>query len=287
MKYALVTAAHNEEKLIRLTLNSVVDQTIRPSKWMIMNDGSTDSTGEIIDEYCAKFDFIEHIRLTPGGEKHFGSKVRALMQGYNKVQWGDYDFVGTLDADVSFDTDYFQTLMLEFKADPRLGLAGGIITEPVKDGYKAQKISSNSVAGAVQFFRIKCFRDVGGFVELPLGGEDAVAEITARMKGWKVKTFDFLRVFHHRPVRSGSGGIFKATFKWGIRDYMIGYHPLFYVFVCMNRLFARPIIVAAVCRFFGYWWAAICSKKRMVSCDFVHYLQSEQLTRLRTRLSLH
>jgi len=278
--YILITPARNEEAYIEKTIESVISQTVLPGKWLIVSDGSTDRTEEIVDSYARDNDFIKLLRIDRGERRNFGSKVNAFHFGYDMVKNEAYEFLGILDADVSFDESYYESILSKFAADENLGIAGGQKYDTTgKDFYKVPT-ASISVAGPFQLFRRKCFEDTDGFTPIPLGGEDAVIETKARMSGWKVETFPEFRVYHHRRTGTASVNIFRGRFRDGIQDYLIGYHPIFEFLRCSSRMSQRPYVFGALALLSGYTWAAALRRERPVSAEFVSYLRSEQLTRI-------
>lgn len=278
--YVLVTPARNEEAYIEKTIQSVVNQTILPQKWVIVSDGSTDKTDQIVEKYESKYDFIELVKAENTENRNFGSKVNAFKAGYDKLGNLHYEFVGNLDADVSFESSYFENILNEFGKNAELGLAGGVICELINNKYFPQSNSPNSVAGAVQLFRRKCYEDIGGYVPLKVGGIDSAAEIMARMKGWTVRTLTEFSVLHHRRVGTVKRNIFKSRFQKGIINYSLGYHPLFQVVISIYRFIGKPFIVGGLCMFFGYFWAMLRKYDRPVSDEFIKFLRYEQLKRI-------
>ena len=155
--YVLATAAYNEERHIGHTLRSVAHQTLRPRRWVIVSDGSTDRTDEIVRSFANSHPFIELLRVEKSEAHDFASKVHALRQGFDRVRDVEYDFIGVLDADLEFEPDYFARLLAHFADEPRLGVAGGNIVQVI-DGAVVPRVKNlNSVAGAVQLFRRECF----------------------------------------------------------------------------------------------------------------------------------
>lgn len=282
-KYVLLTAARNEEKNIEKTLLSVIKQTIRPVQWIIISDGSTDRTDDIIKHYEKENKFIKLYRVDGDLQHNFGSKVKAINFAKKQVTVKNYDYIGILDADVSFDIDYFSELLKRFDANPGLGIAGGIIYEIYKDKKISQNISLNSVAGAVQFYRHDCFYDVGDFIQLQYGGEDAAAEITARMKSWEVRTYPDLKVLHYGYVGQASGNILKAKYRRGICFFQLGYHPLFQISRCIYRLFERPIIIGSIIECIGFFVSYAKKEKRLLPDATIKFLRNEQLKRLKLK----
>jgi glycosyltransferase involved in cell wall biosynthesis len=281
-KYVLITAARNEEAYIEKTIQAVISQTILPKKWVIVSDGSTDKTDEIVERYTKKSEFIELVETTNDVNRNFGSKARALHIGCEHLGELDYQFIGNLDADISVEPSYYENILLKFQNNNKLGIAGGVRYDLQNRKFKKIITSSNSVAGAFQLFRRQCFETIGGYMPLEYGGIDAVAEIMARMYGWHVESFSHVKVYHNRPTASAEGNTFRAGFRYGVKFYLIGYHPLFMTLRILYRMCNRSILLRGPLEIFGYFWAALCRYERPVSDDFVKYLRLEQMNRLRS-----
>jgi cellulose synthase/poly-beta-1,6-N-acetylglucosamine synthase-like glycosyltransferase len=279
-KYVLVTAAQNEEDFIETTIRSVISQTILPLKWVIVSDGSTDRTDEIVNEYFAKFDFIEFIRIDSSEMRNFRSKVNAIEAGYAKMNDIDYDYFGNLDADMALEPGYYETILKKFKMDSDLGIAGGKIFDQIDDKPVEDISSPDSVGGQIQLFRRQCFNDVGGFLPLKMGGEDTIAEVMARMHGWKVQTFPDIRALHHRQTGTAQTSIYRARWHLGIQEYLYGSHPLFEFAKCIHRFKEKPYVLGSVLRFWGYLWAFSRAKREHIPPEVIRYLHREQIHKL-------
>ena len=197
----------------------------------------------------------------------------------------DYEFIGNLDADMTFEKDYYELILKKFEENPKLGIAGGVRMEAYKGTYYLSKSSRKSVAGGFQLFRKKCFEEIGGYKPLPYGGIDAVAETMAKMYGWEVESFVDIRLNHHKSTGLSNQNIFKARFRLGIQHYLIGYYPLFSVFRSFNRISEKPIFISSFTTLFGFFWAAIRRYERTVPDEFVAYLRSDQISRLKIILT--
>jgi len=278
--YVLITPARNEGAHIAKTIKSVVSQTVLPEKWVIVNDGSSDHTADIVNEYAAKHHFIKLVNISRQGQRNFGSKARAFKHGHEYLRNVDFGFFGNLDADVEFGSDYFEKILENFHANPQLGLAGGIILEYDGNEFIEQNTRLNSVSGAVQLFRYQCYEQIGGYLPLELGGIDAVAETMARQHGWEVQTFAALKVLHHRRVAAIKGKILPARFRQGVMNYSLGYHPLFQLARCLFRIKDRPYFSGSLMMLLGYGWASFLRHPKAVPDDFMQYLRSEQKSRL-------
>lgn len=278
--YVLVTPARNEEACIEDTIRSVVSQTALPLKWVIVSDGSTDRTDEIVKSYADRYPFMTLLKAQKAGRRDFGSKVRAFNAGYSSLYGIDYGFIGNLDADVTLAPDYYERVIRRFLLDPKLGIGGGVILDLAGKRYVEQRNSLESVAGAVQLFKKKCYEDIGGYIPIRTGGVDSAAEILARARSWKVKTFPELKVFHHRKVSGNRSDALKASFRYGITHYILGYHPLFHLIKCVYRAADRPFIIGSALAFLGYYWALLRGYRRVIPEEAVKYLRREQIDKI-------
>ena len=279
-KYILITAAKNEELFIEKTILSVLNQTIKPERWIIVSDGSTDLTEQIIKQYMNKYSFIYLINLLPNKERNFSSKVIALNQALQISEGIEFDFVGNLDADVTLDNGYYEDVFRKFEANPKLGVAGGIILDCIGDKEYPQNISLNTVAGAIQVFRKQCFEQIGNFIPFKYGGEDAYMETRARMMGWEVQTITELKVLHHRPTGTGMGSLSKANLRSGKMFYTLGYSPIFLLVRCFYRIFDKPVLIGSILNVFGYFSAFIKEEKCPAGERFILFVRREQRERL-------
>jgi glycosyltransferase involved in cell wall biosynthesis len=278
--YILISAARNEEVYIERTILAVTAQTCIPIQWLIISDGSTDRTDEIVQHYADKYPFIRLHRVRPDEMRNFGSKARAINTGYGLIQHLEHDYVGILDVDVAFPANYYEKVMGRMEAQPDLGIAGGVLYDAWQGKFVRQITSIRwSVSGPIQLFRRQCWQQIGGYMAIP-GDIDAVAEVMVRMHGWKVQAFPELHVWHHRSTGSEKWGLFGVFLHRGIEDYEIGYHPLFFFLRALRRFSATPWILGSIIMLSGYAWAGIKRKKRKVPEDLVRFLRREQMERL-------
>lgn len=282
-EYVLITPARNEQDMIGRTIHAVASQTVRPKRWVIVDDGSTDRTRQIIDDASHLYPFIIPVYTAPNRDRNFGSKAAAFSAGYAVVKSESFDFLGNVDADVTFEASYYEQIIAAFKADQSLGIAGGLIYELLGRKWRRQRNSANSVAGAIQFFRRKCYECIGGYIPMPDGGIDAAAEIMARARGWKVTTFPQLAVYHHRRVATGKNTVLSTRFGEGSTNYLLGYHPAFQLASSLSRCTSRPIMLGSLATLVGYGWSWLRGQKVALSPEAVSYLRSEQIARLRMR----
>lgn len=279
--YGLITPAYNEEKYIDKTINAVLHQTVKPVRWVIISDGSTDGTDEIIKRYSDRSDLIHYLRLDRvNASTNFASKVHAFNKGYEKLLEIDCLYVGNVDADVSFAPDFFEIMLRKFENNARLGIAGGFIFEEKHGQMKS--VPGNDlrlVSGQVQLFRKECYESIGGYLPISVGGEDTVANIMARMNGWDVCAFQDLKIFHGKIGSSARGGV-KESFRDGAKDYAIGSHPFFQIAKSLYRIRQKPYFVAALIRTIGYFSQYCTRKQRLVDDEIVKYIRKEQFRRM-------
>jgi biofilm PGA synthesis N-glycosyltransferase PgaC len=284
LEYVLITPARNEAAFVEKTLQSVVAQSLLPKRWVIVSDGSTDGTDEIIEKYRVGRDWLDLIRLPEREGRHFAAKVNAFRAGYERVEHLRFDVVGNLDADVSFGPDYFECVLAQFERNANLGVAGTHYVEGDFHSYDDSHINVHHVNGQVQMFRRKCFEEIGGYTPIKGGGIDWVAATTARMKGWTTYSFGD-RVFqHHRKMGTAGSSELKARFDYGKKDYFLGGHPLWQVFRSGFQMTQKPYVVGGVCLLGGYLWCWLTGHERYVSPELMRFHRSEQRDRLKRLL---
>jgi biofilm PGA synthesis N-glycosyltransferase PgaC len=278
--YVLITPARNEAQYIELTLQSMAAQTARPLKWVIVSDGSTDGTDEIVTRYAAANPWIELLRMPERNERHFAGKVYAFNAGYEQVKGLHFDVVGNLDADVSFDPGHFEFLVGKIGENPQLGLAGAPFREG-NDQYDYRFTNIENVWGGCQLFRRECYESIGGYVPLKGGCIDHVAVLSARMKGWQTRTFTEKVCLHHRQMGTALQSGWKARFKFGAKDYSVGNHPLWELFRTAYQMTQRPFLLGGVALGLGYAWSFIRGVEIPVSRELVAFVRREQMQRLK------
>ncbi len=278
--YVLITPARDEAQFIELTVKSVVAQTVRPLKWVIVSDGSTDGTDDIVSNYAAEHQWIELVRMPERCERHFAGKVFAFNAGYSRVKDFGYQAIGSMDADISFGADYFAFLLRRLAEDPALGLVGTPFRESSNEIYDYRFTDIEHVSGACQLFRRECFEQIGGYVPVKQGGIDQIAVISARMKGWKTRTFAERTCVHAREMGTAQDGVLMARFRGGVKDYAYGGHPLWELFRIPYQMTKRPFVVGGLALGAGYVWGLLRHKEKPISREMVRFRRREQMQRL-------
>ena len=279
--YVLITPARNEATFIELTIKSVVGQTVRPAKWVIVSDGSTDGTDEVVKKYAAQHDWIELVRQPERTERHFAGKADAFNAGYGRVKDLEYEVIGNLDADVSFEEDYFAFLMSKFAENPGLGVAGTPYREGKNVTYDYRFASIEDVAGACQMFRRECFEAIGGYRPIRSGGIDLIAVLSARAQGWQTRTFTEKVCLHHRKSGSACHTGLREGLHRGRKDYLLGSHPAWEVLRSVYQMKSRPYIVGGVLSLVGYFWAMLRRVERTIPEELIEVRRNDQMQRLK------
>jgi glycosyltransferase involved in cell wall biosynthesis len=274
----VVTPVRDEESYLPLTIESMVRQTIRPQQWVIVNDGSKDRTGEIIDEAARRYPWIRGVHRTDRGFRKWGAGIiEAFYDGYNALDSRDWEFMSKLDGDLSFEPDYFEKTFAKFRGNPKIGIGGGVLYH--YDG--PEKVLENHpkfhVRGGVKIYRRACWEAIGGLWVGP--GSDTVDEVKANMLGWTTTSFFDIHMIHHR-FTGASWGRWGGLVKDGKIDYVSGYHPLFLTVKSIVRLPRRPYFIGSFALVYGYISAHLQRTPRVDDPELIRYLRQQQLAKL-------
>jgi poly-beta-1,6-N-acetyl-D-glucosamine synthase len=288
-RYVIVTPAFNEARYIGETIESVVRQTILPERWVIVDDGSTDQTAQIIRHYAERHPWISYLyRSKDPGQSYYASNVYALLAGYEWMKDLSFDFLAVLDADIVLCDRYYELIFERFAANPDIGIATGTIFETVNGRLKELFFDRYSTPKAMQVFRRVCYEAIGGYVPCSHGGEDTYAEIMARMHGWRTWSFRDVHVVHQRPVRGGPGRkVLRARFGQGLADYCLATHPVFMLAKCFRRsLTERPYLLSGGARLAGFVYGCLTREQRPLPAGAMRYVHQEQFRRLFARVGI-
>jgi biofilm PGA synthesis N-glycosyltransferase PgaC len=282
--YALITPAYNEEAHLDAIIQSVAAQTLKPTRWVIVSDGSTDRTDSIVRAAAAQHPWIQLLRRERSPERHFAGKALAVNAAYESLCGVQFDLIGNLDADITVPPDYYAFMVARFGLDPALGVAGTPFVEdpekPHEHSYAHAFADLTHVSGGCQFFRRRCFEEMGGYTPLKEGGIDWVAVTTARMRGWKTRTFLEKTCFHHRTMGTADRNVLRARFRHGREEYRVGGHPIWQLFRGLFQMSKRPFVVGGFCLMLGYAKAWAARETTGVPQELRSFHRREQLARL-------
>jgi hypothetical protein len=288
LSYVLITPARNERALIEGTICSVIAQTQLPSKWVIVSDGSTDGTDELVGRFAKEHAWIELLRMPEHRDRSFAAKAVCFNTAFDRLKPMSFDLIANLDADITFEPDYLEFLVARFADNPRLGVAGTPFIEdasqPQNHSYAHRFADLQHVSGACQMFRRQCLEELGGYSQIKGGGIDWVAVTTARMKGWQTRTFLEKTCFHHRKMGTASRNPLMARFQHGQEDYYVGQHPLWQLLRGTFQMKSKPVVLGGLFLILGYFWAMVRRVRRPVPPELVSFRRSEQMARLRKML---
>jgi biofilm PGA synthesis N-glycosyltransferase PgaC len=285
-RYIVVTPARNEEENIVHTIRSMAGQTNRPVLWVIVNDGSTDRTAEIIDAAAREHPWIVAVhRPDRGFRQQGGGVVQAFYAGYERIGKTPWDFLVKFDADLSFAGDYFARCLAEFVSDPKLGIGGGMISHPVNGVLVCESPGDPAfhVRGATKIYRRECWEAIGGLLQAP--GWDTIDELKANQLGWVSRSFAHIPIQHHRFTGTVDG-TWKNYVKFGLANYITGYHPLFMGLKCVKRCFQRPYFIGALGLGWGYCRGYFKRTPQVNDPALIRYVRQQQLNKLMRKPSL-
>jgi glycosyltransferase involved in cell wall biosynthesis len=278
MKHIVIMPAHNEADLIGRTLQSIVDQTERPDRLIVVDDGSTDTTADIVRGFMKDNPWIEMI---PGGQRGSGRRYRVVEvfnHGYERVRAERVDYISKIDADLIFPRDYFERLFRAMDADRTIGAAGGMLEEVAANGrHHRLRMPNNHVPGPVKTIRKHVFEEMQGFV--PMLGWDIIDLVKIRSLGYQTMCIQNLVVIHQRQTAAATG-ILKGNVRMGHGAYVIGTHPLFALGRAIYRMLEPPYVLAGLALGYGYFRSWFKRAEQMPDPGLIRALQAEQLHRL-------
>jgi len=280
-KYVIITPVRDEEEYLRLTVESIIRQTIQPVEHVIVNDGSRDRTGEIIEEYVRQYPWIRAVHRNDRGFRKWGAGIiEAFYDGFHALECQDWEFMCKLDGDLSFEPDYFERTFERFAQSPKLGIGGGVLYHVENGQQILERHPTFHVRGGAKIYRRECWDALGGLWVGP--GSDTLDEVKANMLGWNTMSFSDLRINHHRWTGEAYGP-WGGIVKNGRTDYVAGYHPLFFLAKAVARLPQRPYVMGSLALVYGYLKASFEKIPRVNDPELIQYLQRQQLAKLTGR----
>lgn len=289
-KYVLITPARNEARFIKNVIKSIIAQTILPQRWLIIDDASTDSTSAILRHYEANYDFITSFRVRHvGNQPAYVHRIIIFLKAYDTIKDLDYHFLGSLDADLTFEPTYYENIMAEFNRNPKLGIASGVFNDVV-NGQPQNTIRDPDLIntpGGLLLFRRECYEAIGGYCVLKYGAADSLAGIMARMNGWETRSFPRYRASHHRLMGTAYGThILKARFQQGLAEHGIATRPAFMLAKSLRRaILEKPYVIGSLARLVGFLYGYCLREEREIPPEAAHFVRKEQIRRLFSYLS--
>jgi biofilm PGA synthesis N-glycosyltransferase PgaC len=276
-QYCIITAVRDEEEFIAATVESVLRQTIKPTEWIIVDDGSRDSTGAVVDKYARENPWIRLVRREDRGQRSKGGGIEAFQEAYSMLRTPNWDYLVNLDGDITFAPDYFEQCFERFRTMPSLGIGGGTVYAKMGERWRPEQAPAFHVRGAAKIYRRECWEALGGL--WPGLGWDTVDEVKANQLGWKTQSFPTLELFHHRLSGTMWGGWGFAVLD-GEADYIVGYHPLFFCLKCVRHIFYPPFVIRSIGMVYGYLRCMVRQAPRVDDRELRVYLRRQQLRRI-------
>jgi glycosyltransferase involved in cell wall biosynthesis len=278
-RYLLVSPCRDEADYMRRTLDSVSAQTVLPALWIVVDDGSTDETPAILEEYRAKLPYLRVVHKADRGQRAVGPGViDAFYAGLDTVDLDQFDYLCKLDLDLDLPPRYFERLMVRMESDPRIGTTSGKpwFRRPGSSTLEPELCGDEMSVGMTKFYRVGCFREIGGFVRQVMW--DGIDCHKARMLGWIAESVDHepIRFVHLRPQGASQKGILTGRLRAGFGQYFMGTSPLYYLAVAIHRLPAHPALIGSAAMFWGYLRSWLKGLPRYDSPEFRRFLRSYQ-----------
>jgi poly-beta-1,6-N-acetyl-D-glucosamine synthase len=284
VRYVVVTPVRDEGQYIEKTILSMLAQTILPDEWIIVNDGSKDDTGAIVDKYAHQYSWIKALhREDRGFRKSGGGVVETFYEGYSALASAKWEFIVKLDGDLSFAPDYFERVLNRFVVEPQLGVGGGGIYHFTDGRLELEKTPAFHVRGATKIYRRDCWLALGGLIPSP--GWDTLDEVKANMLGWKTRGFPDLKLTHHKHTGSADGK-WGAWVKNGRGSYISGYHPLFMILKCLKRSLQKPVLIGGIGLLYGFVSAYLKRVRQVEDRALIGYLRRQQMNRILMKESI-
>jgi len=282
-EYAVITPVRNEGEIFSETIKSMVSQRKLPCRWIIVDDGSSDETGELADAAAKVHSWISVVhRKDRGFRKQGGGVVEAFYDGYELINNEAWDFIVKLDGDLSFGPDYFEKSLEQFAQNQKLGIGGGRIYCR-RDGVETEDSPGDPgfhVRGATKIYRRQLWEAIGGVVRMT--GWDTIDEIKANMLGWQTYSFPELRLLQLKDTGSADGA-WRNWVKNGRANYIIHYHPVFMLAKCVKRVFTPPYFLAAFGLAAGFAGGYLRRVPRIEDLALARYVRDQQLRKLTMR----
>ena len=279
--YVLISPCRNEADYMRQTLDTVIAQSIRPTKWVIVDDGSTDATPQILAEYAEKHDWINIVTRADRGHRAVGPGViEAFYVGYETIKPDDYNYLCKLDLDLRLPSRYFEILMERMDANPRIATCSGKAYIEKNGHLLYERHGDETSLGMTKFYRVSCFKAIGGFVHEVMW--DGIDCHRCRMLGWIACSWDEpeLRFIHLRPEGSSQQSVYTGRIRHGYGQYYMGTSLLYMTASAIYRLNEKPYVLGSLANMWGWIRSALQGKPRYDDLEFRRFLRRYQMRSL-------
>lgn len=278
-RYVLISPCRDEAAYMRRTLDSVSAQSVPPSLWVVVDDGSTDETPAILADYATRLPYLRVVRRNDRGGRSVGPGViDAFYEGLDTVKLDDFDYLCKLDLDLDLPKQYFERLMERMESDPRIGTTSGkpYFVDPKTGALVSELCGDEMSVGMTKFYRVDCFQEIGGFVRQVMW--DGIDCHRCRMLGWIAESRDGedLRFIHLRPMGSSQKSIWTGRVRWGFGQYFMGTAPFYLAVSALYRMPRHPFLVGGIAMLWGYLKSAAKRAGRYDDREFRRFLRSYQ-----------
>jgi glycosyltransferase involved in cell wall biosynthesis len=278
-RYLLISPCRDEAQYLRRTLDSVEAQSVLPALWVVVDDGSTDETPTILEEYARRLPYLRVVRRADRGRRQVGPGViEAFYTGLDDVRLDDFDYLCKLDMDLDLPVRYFELLMQRMESDPRVGTTSGKpwFVHPQSGALVPEVCGDEMSVGMTKFYRVTCFQEIGGFVRQVMW--DGIDCHRARMLGWIAESVDdkAIRFVHLRPQGASQTNIWTGRVRAGFGQYFMGTSPLYYLVVAIYRLPTHPALIGSLAMLWGYFRSWLKGLPRYDDMEFRRFLRSYQ-----------
>jgi poly-beta-1,6-N-acetyl-D-glucosamine synthase len=280
-RYVLISPCRNEASFMRQTLDSVVAQSITPTKWVIVDDGSTDETPAILAEYASRHEWISIITRADRGHRAVGpGVVDAFYSGYQTIDRGEYEFVCKLDLDLCLPPRYFEILIERMNSDSRIATCSGKSYIHENGHLVHERHGDDTSLGMTKFYRIDCFQEIGGFVREVMW--DGIDCHLCRMRGWIACSWDDpdLRFVHLRPMGSSQQSVYTGRMRHGYGQYFMGTGFFYLAASALSRINQKPYVLGSLAIMWGWIKSAALRKPRYENLEFRRFLRHYQMRAL-------
>lgn len=280
MKFAVIVPVFNEELRIKGFIDSIIQQEIKPDLLLFIDDGCTDGTIPIIENYKREHLFIRIETHLKDSIYSSGAKIaRAVNFGITKIELDSFDVVCKLDCDLNLPEDYFKIVLDKFKSNTKLGLCGGVC---VINGEIEEIISDNDhVRGALKAYRVVAYKQIGGI--RPVEGWDSLDELLLRFYNWEVEVLQELKVMHSRKTDTNTGAL-RAALKTGRSYYIIGYSFPVVLTASVKLIFSWPFIIKGLIALYGYFNQMMKGRQTDLTKEQIRFFNSYRYSRMKNKI---